>query len=180
MTLQKFIGDSGEVKVAGWLRDHDFQFICVFENERGNGLDVVAMKKYRVGDGLQRHVVSLEIKTTTSAGSPSLSANQKKAYLNTGTILLEACQGIKRFAGASPRVQKRARHLLAAVRSGVPLVPLAVTVNVDKASTHAAHPGGSVSAVTVDRVRVYRFTKESAPRKVKIYDSSLKGRWPRR
>ena len=180
MSLPKFIGDSGEVKVAGWLRDHDFQFVCVFENESGNGLDVVAMKKYRTGDTLQRHLVSLEIKTTTTAGSPSLSTNQKRAYLNTGTILLEAAQGIKRFSGASPSVQKRARHLLAAVQSGVPLVPLAVTVNVDPASTHAAHPFGSAGLVKVDRVRVYRFTKESTPRKVKIYDTSLKGRWPRR
>lgn len=183
MAFTKFIGDVGELKVATFMDIHDFELILVFQNASGNGLDILALKNYGVATGVElREILSIEVKTTTTFGSPSLSANQKKAFLNAGKILLEAGHlvGSRRFAGASPRMQRQARYILAALQSGVPLIPLAITVNIDKASAQHGFRIGSATAVKTKRVRIYHFETGPMPRKTKIYDSKLKAPRPKR
>jgi hypothetical protein len=146
------IGAIGESKVKNFLKDNKFDLIFVFENKSKNGLDVVALKKYKNRAGkFERHILSIEVKTTTTTGSgPSLSVTQKNGFLNTGNILFEAATAQGRFIAIDSHLRKSAQYLFAAVGSGVPLTPLHVRLAID--------PKGTVTAAKTKRVRIHSFT----------------------
>ncbi len=150
--MSNIIGKFGEVQVINFLDSKGFSMIFVFENASGNGLDVVAMKKYRDKKGkIQRFILSIEVKTTTTSGSgPRLSAAQKNGFLNTGKILVEAATAKGRFKVIGPTLQKAARLLIHEIGAGVPMYPLLVRLQISKNSI--------ISASTVKRVRLHSFT----------------------
>lgn len=171
MALTNFIGKAGELKVITYLRENGYNNVFVFENASGNGLDVVVLKKYRRDGVLHRYILSIEVKTTITKGSgPRPSDAQRKAFLNTGTILVEAALAMGRFAAISPNMQKTAKALIAAVQSGVRVIPLHVRLRLDRASTIAAFHNNAQGVVDVERVRMHSYT---APTFSKIYDKRL-------
>lgn len=173
MALEHFIGDFGEAEATRYMKEtFGCDVVLVVENASKNGIDIIGVKKYGRGGKRKDTIFEIEVKTTTTKGGGRLSMSQKKAYLNAGTILMEAAAGTGRFSAASSSMQRKARYILAVFANGAPLIPVAVVINIDKASAQHGYTIKSAAAVKIKRVRAYNFSKtHGIPVRKMVYDS---------
>lgn len=158
------IGAYGELEVIKFLDGHGYNSIFIIANSSGQGLDIIAMKTYYSKGKKLRYIVSAEVKTTTSTkDGPRPSAAQKKAYINTGTILIEAAQSKGRFdrKTVNPRNKKAANLLLAAISQGVPVYPVLARIQISNTS--------NISTSSVKRVRIHSAYKAATYSRKAIY-----------